>query len=77
MAGSKGEYIINVHYPNSESGLFELRRRLGNAYIEFIQNYIKTLPIDDEDKNKIYISVIEKLLHMDKLECKDLGKLKA
>lgn len=73
LARSKNGYIINVHYPSNELALFELRKRMGNAYIKFIQDYIKTLPIDDDQKNKLYLSVIEKL-QIDKSASENLNK---
>lgn len=61
MSRKKDRYIINVHFPDSEDELLELRKRMGIAYVNFVEEYIKKLPIDDEKKNKIYIDVIQKL----------------
>ncbi|URZ06416.1 hypothetical protein [Clostridium felsineum] len=61
MPRSKNGYSINVHYPSDKSALVQLRKRMGKAYVKFIQDYIKTLPIDDNKKNELYFNVIEKL----------------
>lgn len=61
MSRKKDAYIVNVHFPNSEDELIELRKRMGIAYVNFVEEYIKKLPIEDEKKNKIYIDVIQKL----------------
>jgi hypothetical protein len=57
MDRSKGAYIINIHYPETQDGILELRKRMGNAYIHFVKDYIMTLPISDAEKNKLYIKV--------------------
>ncbi len=61
MARPKDSYIMEVHYPKDQEGLCELRRRMGKAYIEFIKSYIMELPICSEEKNKLYIKIIEGL----------------
>ncbi|KNY24883.1 hypothetical protein [Pseudobacteroides cellulosolvens] len=61
MARPKDSYIIEVHYPKSQGGLIELRRRLGKAYIEFIKGYIMGLPICGEEKDELYIKIIERI----------------
>lgn len=63
MARSKDSYIIKVHYPETEEDMFEIRKRMGTAYIHFIKDYILTLPIDDEEKNILYEKVAEHLLN--------------
>jgi hypothetical protein len=50
-----------MHLPASEDRMIELRKRMGISYIKFVEKYIKCLPIDDEQKNKIFIKVIDKL----------------
>lgn len=61
MARSKDTYIIKVHYPEKEEDVFETRKRMGAAYIQFVKDYILTLPIRDEEKNKLYEKVSEHL----------------
>jgi len=61
MAQSKHPYLINVHYPESEADLFELRRKLGAAYTEFVKDYILSLHFSDEEKNKLYKRTMERL----------------
>lgn len=61
MARSKQEYIIKVHYPKEEKDELELRKRMGKAYMKFVEDYIMTLPINDEEKNKLYFNVFDKL----------------
>lgn len=63
MARSKDSYIIKVHYPKTEEDMFEIRRRMGAAYIQFVKDYILTLPISDEEKNKLYEKAYEHLLN--------------
>ncbi len=63
MARSKDSYIIKVHYPETEEDMFEIRRRMGTAYIQFVKDYILTLPISDEEKNKLYTKVIKRLFN--------------
>ncbi len=63
MARSKDSYIIKVHYPGTEEDMFEIRRRMGAAYIQFVKDYILTLPISDEEKNELYEKVYEHLLN--------------
>jgi len=58
---SKNIEII-VHYPENESEIIELRRRMGSAYSQFIKNYILTLTISDKEKNKLYTSIVGHLL---------------
>ena len=62
MARSKDTYIIKVHYPETETGMQALRKRMGSTYIHFVKDYILTLPISDEDKNKLYEAVNERLI---------------
>ena len=61
MGRSKNSYIIKVHYPETEEGMLDLRKRMGTAYIKFIKDYILTLPISDEQKNKLHTEVIEQM----------------
>ncbi len=60
MSRSKDSYIIEVHYPEDE-GVFEIRKRMGAAYIQFVIDYILALHISDEEKNKLYTKVTEML----------------
>lgn len=62
MVRSKEMYVINVHFPEDESEKLELRKRMGNAYVEFIKGYIMNLPISDNKKNELYLKVIDKLI---------------
>jgi hypothetical protein len=52
---------IVVHYPESEAGMLELRKRSGQAYILFIQNHIMNLKINDMEKNRLYSLVIRQM----------------
>jgi len=63
MAGSKNIYLIKVHYPETEGDIFEMRRRMGTAYMRFLKDYILILPIGDEEKNKLYEKVSEQLFN--------------
>lgn len=63
MARPKDTCIIKVHYPETEEGMFEIRKRMGAAYVQFVRDYILTLPISDEEKNKLYEKVTEHLLN--------------
>lgn len=63
MARSRDSYIIKVHYPETKEDMFEIRRRMGAAYNQFVKDYILTLPISDEDKNELYEKVYEHLLN--------------
>ena len=63
MARSKDSYIIKVHYPEGEEGMSEIRKRMGTAYTQFVKDYILTLPISDEEKNKLYTNVFEHLFN--------------
>ncbi|MDP4183395.1 MAG: hypothetical protein Q8942_20185 [Bacillota bacterium] len=63
MARSKDSYIIKVHYPETKEDMFEIRKRIGEAYIQFVKDYILTLPISDERKNELYEKVYERLLN--------------
>ena len=62
MIRSKDTLIIQVHYPSKEEDILELRKRMGNAYGRFIQNYILNLPINDKEKNKLFKDVVENFL---------------
>jgi hypothetical protein len=61
MARSKDSYIIKIHYPETEVGMVEIRKRMGVAYVKFVRDYILTLPISDEEKNTLYARVTEHL----------------
>ncbi len=61
MARPKNMYAIAVHYPENEIDVLDLKRRMGDAYSQFIKNYILALPLNDEEKNRIYASVIQHL----------------
>lgn len=61
MARLKDSYTIKVHYPGTEEDMLEIRRRMGAAYIQFVKDYILTLPINDEEKNKLCEKVFEHL----------------
>lgn len=63
MARSKDTYLIKVHYPETQEDIFEIRRRMGTAYTQFVNDYILTLPISDEEKNKLYEKVLEHLFN--------------
>jgi hypothetical protein len=63
MARSNEEYTINIHYPETDYDMIELRKRMGIVYDNFIKQYILTLPICNEEKNKIYASINEKLVN--------------
>lgn len=62
MARSKDIHIIKVRYPENKAEILELKKRMGNAYGQFIKNYILNLPIGDKEKNSLYASVVEHLL---------------
>ena len=57
MTRLKQSYIIKIHYPETEDGMLILKKRMGNSYINFVRDYIITLPISDEEKNKLYFEV--------------------
>lgn len=62
MARSKKKlYSINVHYPEDNEEMLSIRKNMAIAYNKFISNYILTLPITDEQKNKVYSEVQELL----------------
>jgi len=63
MAGSKASYVVEVHFPEGEEGILEIRKRMGAAYAQFVKDYILTLSISDEEKNELYIKVVEHLLN--------------
>jgi len=54
-------YIIEVHYPETEIKMLELRKRMGSFYFGFVQNYIKNLSISEERKNRLLLKVNNKL----------------
>ena len=62
MVRSKDFHIIEVHYPENETEMIDLKKRMGSAYSQFIKNYILALPISDNEKNRLYASVVEHLL---------------
>ena len=70
MSRLKATYIIEVHFPETEVELLELRKQMGTAYIDFVKNYIKSLPISDDKKNKLYLDVKNKLIENTK-KCKN------
>jgi len=57
----KRSYEIIAHYPKTKEGEIELRKELGKAYIIFVKEYVMDLQISDEQKNKLYNRIIEKL----------------
>lgn len=61
MTRLKGSYIMKIQYPETEDGMLVLRKSMGNVYINFVKNYIISLPISDEEKNKLYLEVINNL----------------
>jgi hypothetical protein len=61
MAGSKDSYLIEIHYPEREEELLEMRKRMGAVYTQFVKDYILTLPISDKEKNKLFTVVMEHL----------------
>lgn len=63
MARSKYSYLIKVHYPETEVGMIEIRKRMGAAYAQFVKDYILTLPISKEEKNILYTKVIDHLFN--------------
>jgi hypothetical protein len=62
MARSKDSYIIEVHYPENKEAMLDLKKKIGAVYIQFVKEYILTMPISDEEKNKLYSEVVERLL---------------
>lgn len=62
MVRSKDSHIIEVHYPETEEEIADLKKRIGSAYSQFIKHYILTLPINDKEKNKLYAAVVENLI---------------
>jgi hypothetical protein len=61
MARVKKSYSINVHYPESEEGLLNLRKNMAEAYLKFVEDYILALPVCAEQKNKLYSEILELL----------------
>ncbi len=61
MAKSNNSYIINIHYPETDNDNYELRKRLGKAYFEFVKDYILKLNISDEEKIMLYKKTKEHL----------------
>ena len=57
MVRSKDQYIIKIHYTETEDDIFEMRRRMATEYNQFVKDYILTLPISDEMKNEMYKKV--------------------
>ena len=70
MSRLKVTYIIEVHFPETEVEILELRKQMGTAYIDFVKNYIKALSISDDKKNKLYLDVNNKLIENTK-KCKN------
>ncbi len=67
MARPKDSYIIEVRYPENQEKLIDLRRRVGRAYMEFLEGYITKLPVCSQEKNKLYIEIMKQLgLNTDK-----------
>jgi len=58
MAKSKDSYIINVHYPETDEEMFEMRSRMGIAYTQFVEDYILSLQISDDEKNILYEKIL-------------------
>lgn len=65
MTRTKASYSIEVHYPETQEQMSELRKRMGYAYIDFVKNYIKALSINNDEKNKLYVEVTNKLIRND------------
>ena len=61
MARPKEMYSIVIHYPEDEKDILNLKRKMGSAYSQFIKSYILALPLNDEEKNRLYASVIRHL----------------
>ena len=61
IARPKDSYMVRVHYPETEEGMLEIKRRMGAAYIQFVKEYILSLPISDEGKNKLFEETSEHL----------------
>jgi hypothetical protein len=57
MAKAKDDYSIEVHYPLTEEGMQDIRKRTGAAYHYFIKEYILSLPITGQEKNGLYSKV--------------------
>jgi hypothetical protein len=58
---SKDSYLINIHYPETETEMLELRKRLGDAYIQFVKDYVLNLNITNEEKNILYVNITKRL----------------
>ncbi len=61
MGRKKEGYVITVHYPESGKDILEMRRRIGAAYIRFVEDYILALPAGGKQKNDMYARVIQYL----------------
>ncbi len=62
VARSKKNYVIKVHYPETDEGLIMLRKQMGKAYMEFSKDYILTLPISNHKKNNLYSQILERCI---------------
>ncbi|RCX08290.1 hypothetical protein DFR58_1432 [Anaerobacterium chartisolvens] len=61
MGRKKEDYVISVHYPEADQDIVEMRRRMGDAYIGFVEEYILALPVGGKQKNDMYTQVVQYL----------------
>jgi len=62
MARWKDSYIVKVHYPEAKEDMLVIKRKMGAAYVQFVKDYILTLPISNKEKNRLYVKIAEQLL---------------
>lgn len=57
MANKKTDFKLIVNCPSTEDDIKDLRIRMGNAYYNFIKEYILKLNIEDNEKNELHRNI--------------------
>lgn len=54
----KNPLKVKIHYPEAKGEILELQKNAGSAYLKFLRNYIRSMPIGDREKNRLYSETI-------------------
>jgi len=63
MSRLQKAYIIEIHYPKSEEGIYKLRKRVIEAFDKLFKEHIRFLSISEREKKKVYDEMMESIVH--------------
>lgn len=68
MSRSKEPYIIEIRYPDSDEGIYKLRKKAVEAWDKMLKTHIKLLSISEREKKKTYDEMMKSIGHYKEID---------